>query len=201
MSKAVGADSKKEKYMRALFANPETPGVALSDSEKDELVFYRALYMFICANPWETDSSMINWIRQHFKEKTGEMCSKGVAMGHLAFVKSLLGNVKVPVKTFMMYQVSQMLLTQYNNPHATISEKIAAAKELGKIYKLDKPDEDVIPWDELMLKVEITLKPEDVGLPAIDNVKELQDKLNRKYIDTYATEAVVVESKINKTNE
>ena len=201
MAKQLGADSKKDKYLRALFADTDAPGVALTATEKEELVFYRALYMFIAANPWETDNSMVNWIRNHFKETTGEACSKGVAMGHLAFVKSLLGNIKAPAKSFMLYQVTQMLLTQYNNPQATIAEKIAAAKELGRIYKLDKPDEDAIPWDELMAKIEITLKPEDVGLPEIDNVKELQEKLRKKYVEGFATDAVVVESLTNKTNE
>ncbi len=199
MSKAVGADSKREKYLRALFADPDVPGVQLTVREAAELKMYRAIFVFICSNPWETDTNLVNWIRQYYKDDTGELCSKAVAMADLSFVKSLLGNVKIPAKQFMMYQVSQMLLTQYNNPNATITERINAAKELGKIYKLDKPDEDAIPWDQLLSKIEITLKPEDVGLPQIDNVRELQDRLYHKYVEPFATDAVVIETKTNKT--
>ena len=199
MSKAVGADSKREKYLRALFADPDVPGVQLTVREAAELKMYRAIFVFICSNPWETDTNLVNWIRQYYKDDTGELCSKAVAMSDLSFVKSLLGNVKIPAKQFMMYQVSQMQLTQYNNQNATITERINAAKELGKIYKLDKPDEDAIPWDQLLSKIEITLKPEDVGLPQIDNVRELQDRLYHKYVEPFATDAVVIETKTNKT--
>jgi hypothetical protein len=78
-------------------------------------------------------------------------------------------------------------------------ERIAAARELAKIYKLDKPDEEQIPWDTITAKIEITLLPGDVGLPVIENVKELQDKLRRKYLDGFTQDAVVVESSTNKT--
>lgn len=194
MAKNVGAESKKDKYLRAMFADPDAPGAVLSANEKAELTFYRALFVFINSQPWHPDSSLVNWIRQYYKDSFGDYCSKAVAMADLAFVKSLLGNIKAPKKDFMLYQVSQMLLAQYNDPQATITEKIHAAKELGKIYKLDKPDEQEIPWDQLMAKIEITLKPEDIGLPAIEDIKQLEEKLRLKYLAPFAEDAVVVES-------
>lgn len=194
-------ESKLDKFRKVLFADPDAPGMQLTENEQKELNTYRSLFTYISSNPWEPDSNLINWIRTDHKDKYGELCTKAVAMGTLAFVKSLLGNIKVPVKQFQLYQVQQMLLKQYNDPQATIAERIQAAAQLGKIYRLDKPDEEQIPWDTITAKIEITLLPGDVGLPVIDNVKELQDKLRRKYLEAFTEDAVVIESSTKKTEE
>lgn len=158
-----------EKISHNLFrSKDETKLVLTADEQKIKERFM--LYITkILDEPLIKDTVLLTYIEEVVEIKKSQFYRD------MAQVRLIIGNIKNSTKEWIRYSITEELKKQYQKAD-TANDSIAAIMALDKIakyHKLDKDEEELMPWDQLI--------PPDFELS--DDVRVLDQKLFDPKID------------------
>jgi hypothetical protein len=145
----------------------------------DRIIRLRSAYMLWLAHPLKKDAE----IRDHLIQFSG--ISKTTAYEDIGILKTLLGDMNETSKSYIRFRFNAMIMNVYylaEQKKDTRSMDSAAA-HYAKYNRLDAPDEQRIPWDEIIpQRFEPTSDPSVIGIQPVPNIQERIRSLKEKYI-------------------
>lgn len=141
------------------------------------LMRLRDMYSWMLANPSERDRKFIDV----FTGKCG--ITQSQAYADLALIKQLIPALAPASREFYRKQVSEMLLETYNMAKARKDTKAMAmaAKELGKVNRVDLEDEKILPYEMIVIQpFTPSTDPTLLGLKVIPNIEEVKARLRKQ---------------------
>ena len=166
-----------ELAQREMFTPAEELLTRYDAARVDHLLRLRDMYNWMLANPSERDRKFIGL----FMGKYG--IGQSQAYSDLALIKQLIPALAPASREFYRKQVSEMLLETYNMAKARKDTKAMAmaAKELGKVNRVDLEDEKELPYDKIVLQpFTPSSDPTIIGLKPIPNVDEVKARLRKQ---------------------
>ncbi|MBW6490833.1 MAG: hypothetical protein K0B15_06510 [Lentimicrobium sp.] len=181
--------TKFDKIQRSLFEDSEVTKLTAKDLELRSR--YQAVFVIWIENPNYTDREIVRYIIQQHK------ISRTQAYHDLQRIKTMLGNVRNAAKEWQRYAVIEMCKEAFNiaKKKGDVKSMVMAIDKLGKYTKLDKDEQEALPWDQLLPP---NLEPtSDVSVLKITRSAEFQNQvklLKKKYLgdNTEIQEADVV---------
>lgn len=138
----------------------------------------RDIYNYWLAFPSKRDRDIVAELRSRYG------IGDTVAREDLRHIKALLGDFQKVSKDYIRYRTTQMLEAAYekavaaNNPR----EMIAAAKELGKIHRLDQDDERANILDKLApIVLSFTDDPTVIGIKRMPDFRKKIKEVRERY--------------------
>lgn len=174
-----------EKISHNLFRSQSEAELVLTKDEKEIKDRYMLYVTKMLEDPLISDSSMVTYIM----EIAG--IQKSQAYKDLSNVRSIVGNIKNANKEWYRFMVVEGLKKSYQRAveAENVIAEIMALDKLGKYTKLDKDEEEPMPWDQLIppdfeLSDDVRVLDEKLFDPKIDERREkMRSKYNRA-IDT-----------------
>lgn len=166
-----------ELAQREMFTPKEELLQRYDEARVAHLMRIREMYNWMIANPSERDRKFIDIFTGKFN------LSQSAAYADLALVKQLVPALAPASREFYRKQVSEMLLETYNMAKARKDTKAMAmaAKELGKVNRVDLEDEKVLPYEQIVLQpFTPSSDPTIIGLKIIPNVDEVKARLKKQ---------------------
>ena len=183
-----------DKIQKELFAPPDQ-GSKLEPSLQLIKVRLERGFTFWLENPHLPEGKIVNFLQN--------TCgiSRSQAYTDLKNIKYLLGNIRNASKEWYRHMVIEMCRSAYSIAKIKRDAKAMAlaADKIGKYAKLDKDEDDPLPWDQL-IPPNFEPKPDVniLGIKPVSNLEEYRKKLRRKYLAKYDPnhfqEAVVVDN-------
>jgi len=153
--------------------------VELTPAEERKLIQYRAAFTFWLEKPELSDKKIVDFLKTHFD------ISPSPAYEIVFALKSILGNVRNADKEWNRYTVIEMAKKAYALAESQEDYKgmVMAATTIGKFTKLDKPDDNDVPWSEM---IPPSFEPSyDIAILdpklKIENLTEKRKQLREKY--------------------
>lgn len=166
-----------ELAQREMFTPAEELLTRYDAARVGHLLRLRDMYNWMLANPSERDRKFIDL----FMGKYG--IGQSQAYSDLALIKQLIPALAPASREFYRKQVSEMLLETYNMAKARKDTKAMAmaAKELGKVNRVDLEDEKVLPYDDIVIQpFTPSSDPTIIGLKVIPNLEEVKARLRKQ---------------------
>lgn len=148
-----------------------------SPERVEHLIRLRDMYNFFLNDPSGRDRNFVDKFRAKYN------ISQSMAYADLALVKQLLPALAPASREFHRKQVSEMLLETYNMAKARkdVKAMALAAKELGKVNRVDLDDEKELPYELIVVQpFSPSLDPTLIGLKRIDNLEEVKARLRKQ---------------------
>ena len=148
-----------------------------SPERVEHLIRLRDMYNFFLNDPAGRDRNFVDKFRAKYN------ISQSMAYADLALVKQLLPALAPASREFHRKQVSEMLLETYNMAKARkdVKAMALAAKELGKVNRVDLDDEKDLPYELIVVQpFSPSLDPTLIGLKRIDNLEEVKARLRKQ---------------------
>lgn len=143
----------------------------------NHLLRLRDMYNWMLSNPSERDRKFIDV----FTGRYG--ISETAAYSDLALIKQLIPALAPASREFYRKQVSEMLLDTYNmaKSRKDVKAMAMAAKELGRVNRVDMEDEKVLPYDDIVIQpFTPSSDPTIIGLKVIPNLEEVKARLRKQ---------------------
>lgn len=142
------------------------------------LMRIRDEYQWTLANPDQPDRAFVDtMVARHGM-------SERAVYADLAIIKQLLPALQSSSREWHRWKANQMLLETYQQAkrrHDTKTMERAAAS-YAKFNRVDLEDEQVIPYDKIVIQPVVpTLDPSVLGIKPIENVDEVVKRLQEKY--------------------
>ena len=166
-----------ELAQREMFTPREELLQRYDEARVAHLMRIREMYNWMIANPSERDRKFIDIFTGKFN------LSQSAAYADLALVKQLVPALAPASREFYRKQVSEMLLETYNMAKARKDTKAMAmaAKELGKVNRVDLEDEKILPYEQIVIQpFTPSSDPTIIGLKIIPNVDEVKARLKKQ---------------------
>lgn len=174
------SESSADKIIRLLHEDTDIASSQLNAQELKIRARYLAVFTKWLDSPSITDKEMVKFITKHFEAE------KSTAYKDIAVVKRLLGDIKLSTKALYRYQVIEMAKAAYNlalKKKDSKSMSLAIA-QIIKATQLDKPDEEDIPYDQI---VPPTFEPSPdsglINLKVPDDFDAKRERLRQKYLN------------------
>lgn len=148
-----------------------------SPERVEHLIRLRDMYNFFLNDPAGRDRNFVDKFRAKYN------ISQSMAYADLALVKQLLPALAPASREFHRKQVSEMLLETYNMAKARkdVKAMALAAKELGKVNRVDLDDEKDLPYELIVVQpFSPSLDPTLIGLKRIENLEEVKARLRKQ---------------------
>ena len=148
-----------------------------SPERVEHLIRLRDMYNFFLNDPAGRDRNFVDKFRAKYN------ISQSMAYADLVLVKQLLPALASASREFHRKQVSEMLLETYNMAKARkdVKAMALAAKELGKVNRVDLDDEKELPYELIVVQpFSPSLDPTLIGLKRIDNLEEVKARLRKQ---------------------
>ena len=148
-----------------------------SPERVEHLIRLRDMYNFFLNDPAGRARNFVDKFRAKYN------ISQSMAYADLALVKQLLPALAPASREFHRKQVSEMLLETYNMAKARkdVKAMALAAKELGKVNRVDLDDENELPYELIVVQpFSPSLDPTLIGLKRIDNLEEVKARLRKQ---------------------
>lgn len=149
----------------------------------DRLMRIRSAYTIMVEYPSKPDREII----AHLMSFSG--VEKSQAYEDLRIIRDLMGSINKQSKDWHRFRFNQRieraydLAEQKNDPDAMVN----AMKTYGKYNQLDREDPERIPWDQIIPQsFEPTDDPSVIGIKPIDNFKQKQAAMMKKYMEQMA---------------
>ncbi len=183
-----------DKIQKELFAPPEENSKLDPSLQLIKMRLERG-FTFWLENPHLPEVKIVNFLQN--------TCgiSRSQAYTDLKNIKYLLGNIRNASKEWYRHMVIEMCRSAYSIAKIKRDAKAMAlaADKIGKYAKLDKDEDDPLPWDQL-IPPNFEPKPDVniLGIKPVSNLEEHRRKLRQKYLAKYDPnhfqEAVVVDN-------
>lgn len=148
-----------------------------SPERVEHLIRLRDMYNFFLNDPAGRDRNFVDKFRAKYN------ISQSMAYADLALVKQLLPDLAPASREFHRKQVSEMLLETYNmaKSRKDVKAMALAAKELGKVNRVDLDDEKELPYELIVVQpFSPSLDPTLIGLKRIENLEEVKARLRKQ---------------------
>lgn len=148
-----------------------------SPERVEHLIRLRDMYNFFLNDPAGRDRNFVDKFRAKYN------ISQSMAYADLALVKQLLPALAPASREFHRKQVSEMLLETYNmaKSRKDVKAMALAAKELGKVNRVDLDDEKELPYELIVVQpFSPSLDPTLIGLKRIENLEEVKARLRKQ---------------------
>ncbi len=162
--------------------SPEDSREELSTKDLEILHRYEAAFAFWLNNPALDDKAIVSFMMNHCG------ISKSMAYNELSHLKRMMGCVRTASKEWYRHMVIEMCREAYRLAKARNDAKAMAlaADKIGKYTKLDKDEQEQLPWDEILPpnfepQADITI----LGLPKMDNIEQTRKKLRNKLLKRF----------------
>jgi hypothetical protein len=145
----------------------------------DHLLRIRDMYNWFLNNPSGRDRAFVAQFAAKYKVAESKIYAD------LALVKQLMPMLTPASREFWRTRVSDMLLETYNMAKSRKDTKAMAmaAKELGKVNRVEMDDEKEFPFDLIVLQpFTPSSDPTLVGVKPIPNVEEVRARLKKTLI-------------------
>lgn len=158
----------------------ENPDMKLPEAESARLERLKAVFAHWMEHPMLTDSMIRDWIIARYK------VGRAQAYNDIALVKVIFGNAPRADKEFQRYRANALLEMAYAAAAAGNDKKAKAltkiADSIAKINRLDEPEGEDFPFDEIIPKDEsFSVDPEVIGIKKVKGIEVISAKLLRKY--------------------
>lgn len=135
-------------------------------------------YQWTLANPDQPDRAFVDtMVARHGM-------SERAVYADLSIIKQLLPALQSSSREWHRWKANQMLLETYQQAkrrHDTKTMERAAAS-YAKFNRVDLEDEQVIPYDKIVIQPVVpTLDPSVLGIKPIENLDEVVKRLQEKY--------------------
>lgn len=179
-----------EKIQKVLFADiddirekNETGQITLSPAEERKLVQYRAAFTYWLEKPELSDKKISEFLQSSFN------ISPAPAYEIVFALKTILGNVRNASKEWQRYTVIEMAKKSFALAETKEDYKAMAlaASVIGKFTKLDKNENEEIPYEQIIppsFEPSSEISILDPKLK-IENLTEKRRKLREKYKGNY----------------
>lgn len=155
----------------------------LTPKEKEQLERYRDGY-----NVWLNDPALSKKNIAIYLKNAHDI-SESQAFRDIQNIEILLGNVKLAKKEWYRHTVIEMAKETYNlaKDNQDYKAMAMAIDKLGKFTKLDKPEVDEIPWEEIIPPAweptsDITII-KNINPP--DDIEDFRKRMRKKYDPDY----------------
>lgn len=173
-----------EKFKDRLFDDLDK--LDATEKEKKQILIYRYLLTLRLEKPYVTNAQLAKSLKSHF-----DVSSVGQAYRYIGHVELLVGNIRSSEKAWIRYTVVETLKEAIQRAKAAddIKAMVAAADKLGKYTRLDKEDQEPLPWEEIKPQpVEFVTDPSVLGIEHVENPRALVEKVRKKYMDEIEVE-------------
>lgn len=143
------------------------------------LVRLRDMYNWFLNDPSGRDRAFVAAFQSKYN------LSQSAVYADLALVKQLMPLLRPETREFWRTRVSDMLLETYNMAKNRKDTKAMAmaAKELGKVNRVDMEDEKDMPFDLIVIQpFTPSFDPTIIGCKPIPNVDQVKAQLRKKMI-------------------
>jgi len=169
-----------------LFENPETP---IAPQLAERLKRIRGAFVHWTEFPMKTEVEIRNYLMDEY--------DLGISRAYddLSIIKMLLGNVQNASKQWHLYTFIEMAKETYRIAKDKQDARAMAMVlgHYGKNTQLHIPDQEQIPWHEIIPQlIEPTEDPTVVGLEPDPKVREKAKKLLEKYSNEISSTIKVV---------
>jgi hypothetical protein len=168
-----------EKITHNLFVSAGEAEMTLTKDEQLIKERYSHVITRWLSDPSMPDKHIVNFLMNQYK------IEKSQAYRDLANVKIIMGNIQNATKEWMRYTVSQGLLgcIQKARSEKKLMEEITAYDKLAKYFKLDKEEDEPIPWEKLLppdfeLSSDVRVLDPKLHVP---DIEEKRQRLREKY--------------------
>jgi len=172
-----------DRIYTVLFKDPKKTA-SLSAEDKQIKRRWEAVFVKWLDDPTMTNQEMVKYLVSTFKIQLRQ------AYYDINSVQLLMGNVTNAAKEWQRYTAIAMIKEGYKLINDAKDDldvkrgigKIKAGEALGKVTKLDKEENEPIPYDEIVPQpFEPTSDVSVLGIKPIDNLEEKQARLRQKY--------------------
>lgn len=146
----------------------------LSPDRVEHLIRLRDMYNYILSNPSERDRKFVEYFRAKYN------LSQSQVYADLSLTKQLLPALTPASREFHRMRVSEMLLETYNMAKARkdVKAMAIAAKELGKVNRVDLEDEKDMPYELIVIQpFTPSSDPTLIGLKPIKDLDKVRSRL------------------------
>lgn len=156
--------------------------VQLSEADTALMERLRDAYTFWIEKPTLSNLQMRDYLMVKYKY------SRQQALNDLSKVTLVLGNVSIASKEFFRYKVNAILDKAMAAAESGNDLKAKALVKIAEGYvknnRTDQDDGEKIPYDQIVPKDwSFTVDPSVAGVKPVPGIKELSEKLQRKYAE------------------
>ncbi len=161
----------------------------LTPSEQEQVRRYRFAFSICLDDPSVSDKRLCNYLMHKFS------IGRSQAYADVAKIKVILTTVRNAGKEWIRYVVNEELKQAIRVCKLAgddlMKERIMAIDKLAKYNKLDKDDNEEIPWEEIIpIDIEPTSDPTVLDITPLANKKEVILKLYEKYVGDIEIETI-----------
>lgn len=159
---------------REMFTPREDLEKRLSPERVEHLIRLRDMYNWYLSNPSGQDRKFVDYFIGKYH------ISQSLAYADLSLVKQLLPALAPASRDFHRMRVSEMLLETYNMAKARkdVKAMAIAAKELGKVNRVDLDDEKDMPYELIVIQpFTPSSDPTLIGLKPIKDLDKVRARL------------------------
>ena len=174
-----------ERFRTVLFENVSEK--TLTGNELQQLKRYRDAFTQSLDNPMIRDTELRDYLINEYR------ISESQAYRDLANIRILLGNVRNAGKEWIRYLVIEGLKDAAARARESgkLKEEIMALDKLAKYNRLDKEDNEELPFDKIIpVDWETTIDVSVLGAKPIENLDAEIEKLYKKYMDDIEIEDI-----------
>ena len=159
---------------REMFTPREDLEKRLAPERVEHLIRLRDMYNWYLSNPSGQDRKFVDYFIGKYH------ISQSLAYADLSLVKQLLPALAPASRDFHRMRVSEMLLETYNMAKARkdVKAMAIAAKELGKVNRVDLDDEKDMPYELIVIQpFTPSSDPTLIGLKPIKDLDKVRARL------------------------
>lgn len=159
---------------REMFTPREELEKRLAPERVEHLIRLRDMYNWVLSNPSERDRKFVEYFRAKYN------LSQSQVYADLALTKQLLPALAPASREFHRMRVGEMLLETYNMAKARkdVKAMAIAAKELGRIHRVDLEDEHEMPYELIVVQpFSPSSDPTLIGLKPIKDIEKVRARL------------------------
>ena len=164
-----------------LSASLEDPSRALPEKESRHLLRLKDAYTWWLNHPLYTDARIRDYLMARYA------VGRSQAYADIAIVKALFGAVGKAEKEFQRFRANKLLDMASAAALAGHTDKAKAltkiADSIVKVNRLDEPESDAMPWDEIVPKdFSLTVDPTVIGITPEPGAEQKAKRLLAQYL-------------------
>lgn len=174
-----------------LSASLEDPNKTLPEKEGKHLLRLRDAYTWWLNHPLYSDSRIRDYLMSCYN------VGRSQAYADIAIIKALFGAVGRSEKEFQRFRANKLLDMASAAALAGNTDKAKAlikiADSIVKVNRLDEPESEALPWDEIVPKdFSLTVNPEVIGIKPEPGAEKKAKALLAQYLKDVDPDAAEV---------
>lgn len=166
-----------DKFREQLWDDIDT--IDCTPCERQQLLRYRGIFTQKLDNPAISNKNLAKYLETEHGIKSLAQAYRDIAQADV-----LLGSVRSSEKAWIRYLVVEKLKEAIDkaDTDGDLFNMISAIDKLAKYSRLDKEDQEALPYDEIVPRpIEFVNDPSVLGLPKVENPKAVIERVKRKY--------------------